>query len=98
MIRLHRKPPVLLVVVGILTVLLPLLAYLQYDWVGKVSEREREQMQAALQRNLSELRQDFDREIARIYFQFDQPEEISELAEEYAKVYAHWNASAPYPK
>ena len=90
-----RKPPVLLVVVAVLIVLLPLLAYLQYDWLGKVSEREREQMQSTLRRNLGQFRDDFDREIARIFLQFDQPEHTDQLAEEYAKVYAHWNTSSP---
>src|SRR5438093_3950281 len=93
-----RKPTLSLVVVAVLIVLLPLLAYLQYDWLGKVSEREREQMQSTLRRNLGQLRDDFDREIARIFLQFDQPEHTDQLAEEYAKVYAHWNTSSPYPK
>jgi hypothetical protein len=34
----RKKPVLLLVVVTALALLLPLLAYLQYDWLGKVSE------------------------------------------------------------
>ena len=94
-----RKPPLILVMAGILLVLLPLLACLQYQWLGKVSEREREQMQAGLRRNLSQLRQDFDREIARIYLQFQLgPNPGDRSGEEYAKLYAHWNTTAPNPK
>ena len=97
--KMRRKPSLLLFVVGILTVLLPLLAYLQFQWLGKVSEREREQMQTSLRRTLDQFRQDFDREIARIYFQFQaEPFASSRSADEYAKLYAHWSSTAPYPK
>jgi signal transduction histidine kinase len=95
----QRKPPLLLIVVAILILLLPLLAYLQYDWLGKVSEREREQMQTALRRTLGQFTRDFDREIARIFIQFQSPpDRFDQLPDECAKVYAHWKSTAPYPK
>src|SRR5262249_56206305 len=98
--RIHkRKLPFLLVIVGILFLLLPLLAYLQYDWLGKVSEREREQMQAALRRTLAQFSQDFNREIARMFVQFqNRPISAKQSLVEYEKLYAHWNATAPYPR
>src|SRR5262245_35037031 len=97
--RWGRRPPSpLLAVAAVLILLLPLLAYLQYDWLGKVSEREREQMQSTLHRNLEQFRDDFDREIARIFLQFNPPEQTNLTDEEYAKVFAHWNKSSPYPK
>src|SRR5262245_37229006 len=95
----RQKRPGLLIVVAILILLLPLLAYLQYDWLGKVSEREREQMQAALRRTLAQFSQDFNREIARIFIQFQQtPNSAKHNLVEYEKLYAHWNATAPYPR
>ena len=95
----RRNLPVLLVIAGVLLVLVPLLAYLQYDWLGKVSEREREQMQAALRQALSQFSREFDREIARIFLQFEsRPEPPQNPEAEYSKVYAHWNSSAPYPR
>src|SRR6185295_1960772 len=92
-----RKPPLLLVVVAILILLLPLLAYLQYDWLGKVSEREREQMQTALRRTLSQFSEDFDREIGRILMEFHDPidDQHERTAADYAAIYARWNSSAP---
>src|SRR5215813_6705837 len=94
-----RKLPSLLVIVGILFLLLPLLAYLQYDWLGKVSEREREQMQTALRRTLSRFSEDFDREISRILSEFHRPPDQGERTpSDYATIYARWNSSAPYPK
>ena len=96
-----RQSSLLLAVVAVLILLLPLLAYLQYDWLGKVSERERERMQTSLGRTLGRFSEDFDREIARIFTEFESrpdAEGLEKLAAEYAKIYAHWNSSAPYPK
>src|SRR5262245_35258100 len=94
-----QKRPGLLIVVAILILLLPLLAYLQYDRLGKVSEREREQMQAALRRTLAQFSQDFNREIARMFVQFqNRPISAKQSLVEYEKLYAHWNATAPYPR
>jgi signal transduction histidine kinase len=93
-----RRPPLLLVIVGVLFLLLPLLAYLQYDWLGKVSEREREQMQTTLQRTLSQFSEDFDREIGRILMEFHAPpDQVEPTAADYAKIYARWNSSTRYP-
>src|SRR5262252_7611713 len=89
----------LLAVVAILFLLLPLLAYLQYDWLGKVSEREREQMQNTLQRTLSQFSEDFDRELSRILSEFHgPPDQIERTAADYAAIYSRWNSSAPYPR
>jgi signal transduction histidine kinase len=94
-----QKPPLLLLVVVVLILLLPLLAYLQYDWLGKVSEREREQMQSALQRTLRQFSKDFDREIARAFIQFQNKRDRgNQFLQDIAKVYANWNATAPYPR
>jgi signal transduction histidine kinase/type II secretory pathway pseudopilin PulG len=95
----RRKRVLDLVVVAILALLLPLLAYLQYDWLGKVSEREGEQMRSTLRRTLSQFRQQFDHEITRIFVQFaPQPDLIGQSAAEYAKMYGHWNATASHPR
>jgi len=95
----RQKPPFLLLVVVVLILLLPLLAYLQYDWLGKVSEREREQMQSALQRTLRQFSKDFDREIARVFIQFqNRREHGNQFLTQIAKLYANWNATAPYPR
>src|SRR5262247_3772001 len=95
----RQKRPALPIVVAILVLLLPLLAYLQYDWLGKVSEREREQMQTALRRMLGQFSMDFDREIARIFIQFqNRPDHVGQVADNYAKAYKHWSSTAPYPR
>jgi signal transduction histidine kinase len=94
-----QRRPAVLIVVAILILLLPLLAYLQYEWLGKVSEREREQKQAALRRALGQFSQDFNREIARMFMQFqDRPVPSIHNLVKYEKLYAHWETTAPYPR
>src|SRR5262245_10304251 len=101
--RPKRKPPLMLAMVGILLVLLPLLAYLQYDWQGRVSDGLREQMQSQMRRAATQFSEDFDREINRIYNIF-QPRPIDssendrerQLAHDYADILAEWNRTAPY--
>jgi len=87
-------------------ILLPLLAYKQYEWLGRVSESDREQMQASMRRSSSQFREDFDREITRVYESFQsepamavRPEVLSEqLRTDYRALYANWEQTAPYPK
>lgn len=59
-----------IILVGVLLVSLPLLAYFQYEWLGKVSDAEREQMQSSLRRSAIQFRDEFDREITRVFLGF----------------------------
>jgi signal transduction histidine kinase len=51
------------VLTGLLVVLLPVLAYMQYRWVGQVSEGERERMQRNLETAADQFQAEFDSEI-----------------------------------
>ena len=51
------------VLTGLLVVLLPVLAYMQYRWVGQVSEGERGRMQRNLENAADQFRAEFDGEI-----------------------------------
>jgi signal transduction histidine kinase len=101
-----RKPPLILIMVAVLLVLLPLLAYLQYDWQGQVSEGLRDQMLKQMQRAAAQFTEDFDREINRIYNRFlppvldqmDQADRLQQLRRDYAVLYAQWNQTALYPQ
>jgi hypothetical protein len=53
------------VLTGLLVVLLPVLAFMQYRWVGQVSEGERERMQRNLETAADQFRADFDGELGR---------------------------------
>ena len=53
------------VLTGLLVVILPVLAYMQYRWVGQVSEGERQRMQRNLETAADQFRADFDGEFFR---------------------------------
>src|SRR6201999_1583428 len=95
-----RKPSLMLVLVAALVALLPLLAVLQFRWLGEVSQAERERMQAGLKTAVTNFTQDFDRELTRAYnnFQIDAPTLRDQGAQGYALRYAQWLRSAPYPQ
>ena len=50
--------------------LLGLLAFLQYDWLGRISDGEREQLNNRLQSDVRRFGADFNREIQNAYFNF----------------------------
>lgn len=53
------------VLTALLVILLPVLAYMQYRWVGQVSEGERERMQRNLETAAAQFRFEFEGEIGR---------------------------------
>lgn len=87
------------IVTAALLLLLPLLAALQYRWLGQLSVSEREQRRAHLRTLATRFGQDFDREITRTYISFlpfSEAEETDWL-NAYALNYARWSKSATYP-
>jgi len=98
--RTKGRPSLTAVLVGVLLILLPVFAYLQYDWLGKVSESEREQMQRNLHRSADQFQQDFDGQIGRAYTHFQRA--VRDSAEQVRKdlpaAYKNWIEIAEYPK
>jgi signal transduction histidine kinase len=79
--------------------LLPLLAWLQYQWLGKVSEGERQQMQANLFRLAEQFRDDFDRQISAVYSSFQPRPPLPGITrEDYVDAYFRWVAVASHPR
>ncbi|MFN0112880.1 MAG: sensor histidine kinase [Blastocatellia bacterium] len=64
-----QKPLLMWLLLAGLLVMLPLLAALQYRWLGEVSQAERERMQANLKTSAEKFCSDFDRELTAIYTQ-----------------------------
>jgi len=103
--RPKRKTPLILLMVGVLLVLLPLLAYLQYQWQGQVSEGLRGQMQSQMRRAAAQFSEDFDREIRRVHASFQsgpiaagsREDRERQIAQNYATLFQKWNQTAPYP-
>ena len=60
-----RKPSLALGVTIVLLVSLPLLAWFQYQWLGRLSENEHERMRSNLKISADKLTEEFDTELAR---------------------------------
>lgn len=88
--------PWLLALTAALVALLAALAALQYRWLGRVSEAERERMQAYVRAGAARFAQDFDRELGRIYFglQSDAQTWRRRDAGAYAARYDEWRRGA----
>ncbi|MEP7338435.1 MAG: hypothetical protein ABI977_11925, partial [Acidobacteriota bacterium] len=92
-----------LIVAAALLLLLPLLAALQYRWLGQLSKGEREQMKNNLRAVASRFSQDFDLEIARAYAAFlpnrpNREDWNKEKPFDVAASYDRWLASSTYPR
>ena len=74
-----------------LVVLVGVLAFFQYRWLGQVSEADRERQRTTLNQRAREFAADFDREIGRVYnaMQYDQAAN-ADATIAFAKRYADW--------
>jgi signal transduction histidine kinase len=100
-----HKPPALLILNLVVMGLLVLLAFLQYRWMGQVSQADRERRKAALQETVARFCGDLDRELTRAFFHFSlDHHEARELdyrhlresaSPLYASRYLSWIAGAP---
>jgi signal transduction histidine kinase len=89
------------VIAGALLGLLVLLATVQYRWLGRISDAERERMKATLNTRAVAFATDVDRELTRAYllFQADQlPPDGENVAARIAARYDRWQATARFPK
>ena len=86
-----------------LLALLPLLAGLQYRWLGQVSEGERERKKSVLTTMARQFCHDFDRELTNIYLYF-QPTSIpvdgnaDQSQYDFTAIYRRWRETAAHPK
>ena len=97
-VKLSVKKPSLMLVLSLgFLALLPILAVLQYLWMGKVSEAERARMQANLREGASKFTGDFDREIARLFLGF-QGDDTANLGKSYFECYARWQQQTAFQK
>jgi signal transduction histidine kinase len=75
--------------------LLPVLAVLQYRWIGQVSEAERDHMQASLREATMRMSEEFDDEIRHAFGMLQSGPDQNPLA--YSDAYAKWSATARHP-
>jgi signal transduction histidine kinase len=87
-------------------VLIAVLATLQYRWLGRISDAERERLTAALSARADAFAKDFDRELALAYMLFQLEPALSgsaapaaeSLPARLAGRHERWQATARYPK
>src|SRR5262245_64009909 len=93
----HLASLFIIIVLGPLVVLL---AYLQYKWLGQISESDRERKRITLQKDAQRFCEDFDQEITRAYlcFQSDGNEFNRDDLEQFSDHYNRWVNQAPHPQ
>lgn len=86
--------------VVLLAAMLLTLAWLQYRWIGRTSDSERERMQKSAKLAAENLSRDFDRELTRAFLelQVDAASFESKNWDNYAVRRERWLATALYPK
>ena len=60
-----RRVSAVTVLAGLVLLLVPALAYMQYQWLGQLSEAERERMQRTLRTAAAQFAVEFDTELSR---------------------------------
>ena len=97
-------PPMFVIATALLA-LMAVLATLQYRWLGRISDAERERMTATLNARAAAVAEDFDRELTLAYmlFQFepllaDPNAPVESLPVRLSARYDRWQASARYPR
>jgi signal transduction histidine kinase len=95
-----HKPSRMMFLLTAMAVLLPLLAALQYYWLGQVSDAATERLQTSLRAGANQFRQDFNREFIRAYlnFQMDSLAPAQDIERYHWERFEHWNQTAPYPR
>jgi signal transduction histidine kinase len=96
------RPPTVLIAAALLG-LIAVLATLQYRWLGRISDAERERMSATLSARAGAFTQDFDRELTLAYtiFQIDPGFRMApepDLTPRVLGRYDRWQAAARHPR
>src|SRR5712691_2533116 len=92
----HPKSSVVLV--GLLLILLPTLAILQFRWIGEVSAAERDRLESGLRAASDRFASDFDGELARISAAFQIRTGFPQDARAVLERYQMWSESTQYPR
>jgi two-component system sensor histidine kinase SenX3 len=95
-----RRVSAVSILVGLVMLLVPALAFMQYQWLGQLSEAERERMQRTLRTAAAQFANEFDTELSRtlISLQLDGPTIRDQNWSAYAQRYSAWASSASEPR
>ena len=89
-----------MVVIAALLLLLPILAILQYNWIGQLSDSEIARMRSTLEASTEHFHDDFDRELGRLNWVFgvSYTRSLDEVANQLALSYNRWANSVDFPE
>ena len=99
-----RFRPPLFVIVAALSVLMAVLATLQYIWLGRISDAERESRRSTLGSRATAFASDFDKELTLAYVLFqvepfaDPASPAAGVAARFAVRHERWLAAARFPR
>jgi signal transduction histidine kinase len=95
-----RRVSAVSILVGLVMLLVPALAWMQYQWLGQLSEAERERMQRTLRTAAAQFANEFDLELSRtlIGLQVDGQTLRDQNWSAYAQRYSAWATSASEPR
>ena len=95
-----RRISAVSILVGIVLLLVPALAWMQYQWLGQLSVAERERMQRTLRTAAAQFATDFDTEMARTLggLQVESAQLRDENWAAYAQRYTVWTNSVSVPQ
>jgi signal transduction histidine kinase len=85
-----------LILVGLLLIVLPLLAVLQYRWIGEVSAAERDRLESSLRVASDRFAMDFESELSRLANTFQIRDGFPETGVPIAERYQAWSEGNPY--
>ncbi|MGH9220573.1 MAG: hypothetical protein ACRD1W_14795, partial [Vicinamibacterales bacterium] len=96
----RRRVSAVSILVAIVMLLVPALAWMQYQWLGQLSEAERERMQRTLRTAAAQFANEFDTELSRtlISLQVDGATIRDQNWGAYAQRYSAWVSSATEPR
>ncbi len=96
---IRSRLPLSIILMGGLCLLLPVLAFLQYQWIGQISESELERLEEGLDASTRRFIDDIFGEFSSIAlsFQTQPPTETFALEGQLARNLDRWNGAAPYP-
>ena len=95
-----RRISAVSILVALVMLLVPALAWMQYQWLGQLSEAERERMQRTLRTAAAQFATEFDTELSRtlISLQVDAAAIRDQNWTAYAQRYSAWATSAAEPR
>src|SRR6188508_2104179 len=95
-----RRVSAVTILVGVVMLLVPALAWMQYQWLGQLSTAERERMQRTLRTAASQFATEFDSELSRtlVSLQVDGPTIRDQNWTAYAQRYTAWANSVNEPR